>query len=144
MATSIGVIREDILTYLNTSVSLDVYRDGIPELGTIKYENGLLKPYCVINFGDVLKTNTNSFMGARGDDYMQTINIYVVAKEAEIAEGWTIRVIDALLGYKPAYASEVFKRPGAGTFVVVNATGGIECFIGNTAFGCNIQLMDLA
>jgi len=140
---SIEAIRDDILAYLNTSVSIEVYRGGVPELATLQYENGLLKPYAVLNFGDILKTSNGTFTGSRSDGYMQTINIYSVAKEVEIAEGWQIRILDALLGYKPEYAGEIYKRPGTGTYVVVSDTGGVEAFIAQTAFGCNIQLLDL-
>ena len=140
---SIEAIREDLLAYLNTSVPIEVYRGGVPELATLQYENGLLKPYAVLNFGDILKTSNGTFTGSRSDGYMQTINIYCVAKEVDIAEGWQIRIIDALLGYKPEYAGEVYKRPGMGTYVVINNSGGVEAFIAQTAFGCNIQLLDL-
>lgn len=140
---SIEAIRTDLLAYLDTQVALDVYRGGIPELETLQYENGILKPYAVINFGDIIKVGNGSFTGSRSDEYMQTIHVYCVAKEVEIAEGWQIRVIDALMGYRPDYAGEVYKRPGAGTYVVVNGAGSIEAFISQTAFGCNIQLMDL-
>jgi hypothetical protein len=140
---SIESIRTDILGYLETEVSLDVYRGGVPELSNLQYENGILKPYAVINFGDIMKVGNGSFTGARSDEYMQTIQIYCVAKEVDIAEGWQIRMMDALLGYRPAYAGEIYKRPGAGTFVVVNDSGGVEAFISTTAFGCNVQLLDL-
>lgn len=140
---SIEAIREDIITYLNGAVSLDVYRGGVPELSNLQYDNGVLKPYGVIQFGDIIKVGNGSFTGARSDEYMQTVNIYTVAKEVEIAEGWQIRLIDALLGYRPQYAGELYKRPGSGTFVVVNNSGGVEAFIGTTGFGCNITLMDL-
>lgn len=140
---SIETIREDILDYLNTEVSLDVYRGGVPELSNLQYNNGILTPYAVIQFGDIIKVGNGSFTGARSDEYMQTVNIYAVAKEVDIAEGWQIRIINALLGYRPQYAGELYKRPGAGTFVVVNNSGGVEAFIGTTGFGCNVQLMDL-
>ena len=140
---SIEAIRSDIQAYLETELSLDIYRGGIPELSTIVYENGILKPYAVLNFGDIMKVGNGSFTGSRSDEYMQTIHVYCVAKESDIAEGWQIRVIDALMGYRPDYAGEVYKRPGAGTYVIVNNAGGIETFISATAFGCNIQLMDL-
>lgn len=143
MTISIEAIRDDILTHLNSSVSLDVYRGGIPELATLKYENGLLKPYAVVNFGDIMKVGNGAFTGARSDEYIQTIHVYTVAKEDTIAEGWMIRFIDALLGYRPQYAGEVFKRPGSGTYTVNNNTGGIEAYLGQTAFGCNIQILDL-
>lgn len=140
---SIETIRNDIESYLDGQVSLDVYRGGIPELATLKYENGILKPYAVLNFGDIVKVGNGSFAGSRSDEYMQTIHVYCVAKEDAIAEGWQIRIIDALMGYRPEYAGEVYKRPGAGTYAVINNAGGIETFIAATAFGCNIQLMDL-
>lgn len=140
---SIEAIRDDLQTYLDGEVALDVYRGGIPELATLQYENGILKPYAVLNFGDIIKVGNGSFTGSRSDEYMQTIHVYCVAKESGIAEGWQIRIIDALMGYRPEYAGEVYKRPGAGTYVVVNNAGGIESFISATAFGCNIQLMDL-
>jgi hypothetical protein len=140
---SIEAIREDLLTYLQGEVSLEVYRGGVPELSTLQYENGILKPYAVLNFGDIIKVGVCAFVGSRSDEYMQTIHIYCVAKESNIAEGWQIRMIDALLGYRPQYAGEVYKRPGAGTYVIINNAGGIESFISATAFGCNIQLMDL-
>lgn len=140
---SIETIRDDILSYLNTAVSLDVYRGGVPELSNLQYNNGILTPYAVIQFGDIIKVGNGSFTGSRSDEYMQTVNIYAVAKEVDIAEGWQIRIIDALLGYRPQYAGELYKRPGSGTFVVVNNSGGVEAFIGTTGFGCNVQLMDL-
>lgn len=140
---SIEAIREDIIAHLESAVALDVYRGGVPELSNLQYENGILKPYGVIQFGDIIKVGNGTFVGSRTDEYMQTVNIYAVAKEVDIAEGWQIRLIDALLGYRPAYAGELYKRPGAGTFVVVNNSGGVEAFIATTGFGCNVQLMDL-
>jgi len=140
---SIEAIREDILSYLNTSVAIDVYRGGIPELENLQYTNGILTPYAVIQFGDIIKVGNGTFVGARSDEYMQTVNIYCVAKEVDIAEGWQIRIIDALLGYRPEYAGELYKRPGSGTFVIINSSGGVEAFISTTGFGCNVQLMDL-
>jgi len=140
---SIEAIRTDILDYLTTNVAIEVYRGGVPELATLQYENGLLKPYAVLNFGDILKVSNGSFAGSRSDGYMQSINIYCVAKEVEIAEGWQIRLIDTLLGYIPEYGGGIYKRPGTGTYVVVNDAGGVEAFIAQTAFGCNIQLLDL-
>lgn len=140
---SIEQIRNDILDYLQTELAITVYRGSVPELATLQFENGLLKPYAVLNFGDIIKTSNGSFAGARSDGYMQTINIYCVAKEVDVAEGWQIRVIDKLIGYKPEYASETFKRPGSSTYLVVNNSGGVEAFIAQTAFGCNIQLLDL-
>lgn len=140
---SIEAIREDILTHLQTEVSIEVYRGGVPELATLQYENGILRPYAVLNFGDILKTSNGTFVGSRTDGYTQTINIYCVAKEVDIAEGWQIRILDTLLGYRPEYAGELHKRAGSGTFVVVGTSGGVEAFISQTAFGCNIQLLDL-
>lgn len=143
MTISIETIRDDLLAHLDGAVALDVYRGGIPEFATLKYENGLLKPYAVINFGDIIKVGNGAFTGARSDEYIQTIHVYTVAKEDAIAEGWQIRIIDALLGYRPEYAGEVFKRPGSGTYVIVNNTGGVEAYLAQTAFACNIQLLDL-
>jgi hypothetical protein len=140
---SIEAIRNDVLAHLETEISLDVYRGGVPELATLQYESGILKPYAIIQFGDIIKVGNGTFTGARSDEYMQTFQIYCIAKEVSIAEGWQIRVIDALLGYRPEYAGETYKRPGSGTFVIPNESGGVEAFIATTAFGCNIQLMDL-
>jgi len=140
---SIEAIRDDVLAYLQGAVSLEVYRGGVPELSTLQYENGILKPYAIIQFSDIAKVGNGAFTGSRSDEYLQTFQIYCIAKEVAIAEGWQIRVIDALLGYRPEYAGETYKRPGSGTFVVPNESGGIEAFIATTAFGCTIQLMDL-
>jgi hypothetical protein len=140
---SIEVIRDDVLAYLQGAVAVEVYRGGVPELSNLQYENGILKPYAVIQFGDIIKVGNGAFTGSRSDEYMQTFQIYCIAKEVSIAEGWQIRVIDALLGYRPDYAGETYKRPGSGTFVIPNESGGVEAFIATTAFGCNIQLMDL-
>jgi hypothetical protein len=140
---SIESIRNDIFAYLETELAITVYRGSVPELATLQFDNGILKPYAVLNFGDILKTSNGSFAGVRTDGYMQTINIYCVAKEVDVAEGWQIRVIDALLGYAPQYGSPTFKRPGSGTYLLVNNSGGVEAFIAQSAFGCNIQLLDL-
>lgn len=140
---SIEAIRDDVLAYLDTELSLNVYRGGVPELSTLQYENGILKPYAIIQFGDIVKVGNGAFTGSRSDEYMQTFQIFCIAQEVSIAEGWQIRVIDALLGYRPEYAGETYKRPGSATLVIPNESGGIEAFIATTAFGCNIQLMDL-
>jgi hypothetical protein len=140
---SIEAIREDVLTHLESELTLNVYRGGVPELSTLQYENGILKPYAIIQFGDIIKVGNGAFVGSRSDEYVQTFQIYCIAKEVNIAEGWQIRVIDAMLGYRPQYAGETYKRPGSGTLVIPNESGGIEAFIATTAFGCNIQLMDL-
>jgi len=140
---SIEAIRDDILDYLQGAVALEVYRGGVPELSTLQYENGILKPYAIIQFGDIIRVGSGAFTGSRSDEYLQGFQIYCIAKEVSIAEGWQIRMVDALLGYRPQYAGETYKRPGSGTLVVPNESGGIEAFIATTAFGCTVQLMDL-
>ena len=140
---SIEAIREELFDHLQTELPIEVYRGSVPELATLQFENGILKPYAVLNFGDIIKNSNGSFAGSRTDGYMQSVNVYCVAKEVEVAEGWQIRIIDTILGYRPEYASEVFKRPGSGTYLIVSNSGGVEAFIAQTSFGCTIQLLDL-
>lgn len=143
MAFALKQIRDDIYAEAESQFAQNVYRGGIPSTENLVYVNGVLRPYIVINFGDMAPSNSKSFIGARGDGYFTSVNFFAVASTAEIAEDIQSLIIDKMLGFTATNAGQMNKSPGGGMFTLISDSGAIEAYTSMASFRINLTAIDV-
>ena len=143
MAFALKEVRDSIFTETQTLLAQTVYRGGIPSTENLVYVNGVLRPYVVINFGDMAPSNSRSFIGSRGDGYFTSVNFFAVASTAEIAEDIQSVIIDKMLGFTPTNAGQLNKTPAGGTFTLLSDSGAVEAYTALASFRVNLTAIDV-
>lgn len=146
-------VRDDILATVRSRMAQPVYVGGVPMTETIVFNNGVITPYILVNFGDMAQAGSRSFIGARGDGHYSFVNFFCIAGDittpsgpvsgAELAMDVQSLLIDKMLGYKPPYASQMTKSPGGAGFVLLDRTDSIQAYVAATSFRVHYQIVDV-
>jgi len=134
-------LRANIFTYANDNLAQDVVRGFVPQPSDIVLTNGTFSPYVVLRFGDMAQGGGRSFAGARGDQYYMMLDFMCVGPSPELAERVQSKVIDVMLGWKPANAGELNKMPGGSSFVVVDSDDKPLAFLANASFRVSFNIV---
>jgi len=134
-------LRANIFTYANDNLAQDVVRGFVPQPSDIVLTNGTFSPYVVLRFGDMAQGGGRSLAGARGDQYYMMFDFMCVGPSPELAERVQSKVIDVMLGWKPANAGELNKMPGGSSFVVVDSDDKPLAFLANASFRVSFNIV---
>lgn len=142
MALNVLQITRDVFKHLKDT-GYSVYRQGIPDLDTVKRDaNGRVPYYLAVQFGTPqAKARGKTFCGVRHDDYVLPIYIQVVGPDAtkveEVAYG---DILDAMLGYGTDWTSGVEQRPGGALYPMTQSNGATEAYVYPLSFGLTFQM----
>lgn len=120
------------------------YEEGIPSFESLHYVNSTLKPYIVVQFGDLIQGFGRSFAGTRGDDHDFPIRFAAVAPTAKIARQLRVKLTDEFTGFAPDYCGEMVKRGGGGIFTVTNDNGAAVAYVAPVGFRTSLTLFEVA
>lgn len=120
------------------------YEDGIPTYDNLHLSGGVLKPYIVVSYGDIIQQGSRNFSGTRGDDHVLPVRFMAVAPTAKIARQIRVKLTDAFTGFSPDYCGELVKRGGGGTFTVINPNDVIVAYVAPVNFRTSLTLFEVA
>lgn len=143
MALTLETAIQSIETVLD-GLPQDWYEDGIPTFDTLHMSGGILKPYFVVSYGDLIQQGSRNFAGTRGDDHVLPIRFMAVAPTAKIARQLRIKLTDVFTGFSPEYCGEMVKRGGGGTFTVVNDNDVVVAYVAPVNFRTSLTLFEAA
>lgn len=139
MAVTIGDAIESIESVLD-GLPQDWYEEGVPTFETLHMTGGILQPYFVVSYGDVIQQGSTAFAGTRGDDHVLPVRFMAVAPTAKIARQLRVKLTDVFTGFTPDYCGEMTKRGGGGTYTVTNANDVIVAYVAPVNFRTTINL----
>lgn len=122
----------------------DWYEEGVPEFSSLHLTGGVLKPYFVVQFADIIQGFGRSMAGTRGDDHDFPVRFMAVAPTAKIARQLRVKLTDVFTGFQPDYCGEMVKRGGGGLFTVTNDNGAIVAYVAPVGFRTSLTLFDVA
>lgn len=120
------------------------YEDGIPTYDNLHLSGGVLKPYIVVSYGDIIQQGSRNFAGTRGDDHVFPVRFMAVAPTAKIARQLRVKLTDVFTGFSPSYCGELVKRGGGGTFTVISPNDAIVAYVAPINFRTSLTLFEVA
>lgn len=143
MAYSLDVSQQAIIDYIRSGMPQEIYEVAIPEPETIiRTPGGNVEPYIAFQFGDLSDGYSETFGGARTNDFWLPIYFQTVASEAEVCRKISNRLVHKMLGYQAPYGGETRKRMGGKMLPIGNSDGTVMAYISPASFGVKIQLFD--
>ena len=120
------------------------YEDGIPTYETLKMSGGVVKPYFLVSYGDILQQGSRAFSGTRGDDHTVPVRFMAVAPTAKIARQLRVKLTDHFLGFAPDYCGEMTKRGAGGTYTITDANDEIVAYVALVNFRVTLNVFEVA
>lgn len=120
------------------------YEDGIPTYDNLHLTGGVLKPYIVVSYGDIIQQGSRNFAGTRGDDHVLPVRFMAVAPTAKIARQLRVKLTDVFTGFEPDYCGQLVKRGGGGTFTVISPNDAIVAYVAPVNFRTSLTLFEVA
>jgi hypothetical protein len=134
---------ESITSKIDTDFVQDWHEDGIPEFDSLKFKGGVLEPYIIVQFSDIVQGVGRSFAGTRGDDYDFPVRFMAVAPTAKIARQLRVKLTDKFTGFQPSYCAEMMKRGGGGLFTVTSDSGAVVAYVAPVYFRTSLTLFEI-
>lgn len=120
------------------------YEDGIPTYENLRLSGGILKPYFIVSYGDLIQQGSRAVAGTRGDDHVFPVRFMVVAPTAKIARQLRVKLTDVFTGFSPDHCGELVKRGGGGTFTVIAPNDAIVAYVAPVNFRTTLTLFETA
>ena len=148
MSTQVGGLnvyasQQNIFDYVTAQIPWEVVDGEIPDNETVQMVNGIVKPYVVMRFSDMLAASgQNSFGGPKSDGYYSLFQAICVGPSAKSARELQSLCNLKLIGYQPdANAGPVTKDFGGGAMTIkgVNSTPSFFVSIAGFRFLTNMQ-----
>lgn len=138
-------IQQAILAYVDSKFpDLSVTSGGVPELETLLFQNGVMEPYIVLRFSELMPASRGStWNGATDYEYYSYVDALCVGKTDTDAREVMSLVNRIMLGKKFANASEVRKIFGGGGFAVSDATRVPVAYVSVASFAFTTNLDDV-
>lgn len=143
MTLTLDAAIASIETKLNTFPQ-SWYEEGVPTYQSLHLSGGVLKPYFVVQYGDLVQGINKSMAGTRGDAHDLPVRIIGVAPTAKIARRLRNKAIDEFTGFSPDYCGEMQKRGGGGVFTVTDPSDVIVAYLAPAMFRTSLTLFDVA
>lgn len=135
-------IQEAVLTHLRSSLAAPVVEQAIVDIdNVVRTAAGDIDPYFAIQLSMPMQRGATSFMGPRGDDYVQVAYIQAIAPTPEIARKMSNKLWDAFLGMTFPWTGSVRQRSGGAFLPMVNSNNATEAYVMPSSFGVVIQLV---
>jgi len=142
MSFALEDVRADIFAYAQVNLPQDVQRGYVPQPEDIPLVNGSFLPYVVVRFGDMAQGGGRSMIGARGDQYYMMCDFMCIGPTPTIAEQVQSKVIDVMLGYKPANAGQLNKMPGGSSFTLLDSDSKPLAFLAVASFRVSFNIVE--
>lgn len=143
MAYSLDETQQDIIDHIQDQMPQKIHEIAVPEPETIiRTPGGKVEPYIAFQFGDLSDGYSETFGGAKTNDFWLPIYFQTVASEPDVCRKISNRLLSKMLGYSALYGGEVRKRMGGKMLPIGNSDGTVMAYISPASFGVKIQLFD--
>lgn len=140
MANSVDVTIEEVLTYLEDNLAQEVIEQAFIDADTVLRDNqGRVKPFVAVSFGDLQQGRLKSMASVTGDDHTLPLRIQAVGPTPKVTRQLWSRTLELLLGKQFTWTGETRKRPGGALFPIANTDNSTEAFSFAASFGIPIQ-----
>lgn len=138
-------VQQDILDYVQGKFpELLVESGGVPELETLIYHDGVLEPYIILRFSELMPASRGStWDGASTYEYYSYVDALCVGRNDTDAREVSSLVNRAMLSKKFPNASEIRKIFGGGGFAISDATRVPVAYISVASFAFTTNLEDV-
>ena len=137
---SIDVTIEEVLTYLENNLTQPVIEQAFIDANTVLRDNqGRVKPFVAVSFGDLQQGYIHNMATVTGDDYTLPLRVQAVGPTPKVTRQLWSRVLELLLGKQFSWTAEARKRPGGALFPITNTDNATEAFSFAASFGLPIQ-----
>lgn len=136
--------QQSIKTYLEAQFPNYIFERGsVPDDESVRREDGKIVNYVVLRFRPMQpRGNGKSMMGARSDDYFSTVDVNVISANEDFAAQTLNVMVDRLIGFKPAGATQMIPEGGTGDIAIRNVSNKPTAYISSQrfTFGLNITI----
>lgn len=139
---TLETIQDEILAFLQTTVPWTVGETGVPDISQLETVNGQVKPYIVVQFGDIAPGGNRAMSGAFDDDYQMSLYITVIGPTAKMARSISNTVLQQFLGKTFDWAGQIRKRSGGGMYSSTASNSATEAYAFPSIFNINVQLAE--
>lgn len=135
--------QKNLFDYATAQIPWEVVDAEIPDAETVRLVNGVLKPYVVMRFSDMLKAGgQTSFGGPRWDGYYSLVQMICVATTGLKAQELQSLVNEKMIGYTPDANAGPLEKDFGGGSMNIKAKGSVPGFFVSIAafrFLTNLQ-----
>lgn len=143
MTYTLSDIQDSALEFLRANLAQDVHEDYIPNSKTLRRdEAGNVRPYVVVQFGDLQPQYAYAMTGPQDDDYALPIYIQAISSDASVSRKIANQVLRKFLGWTTPWGGNVRKKTGFQFFTVDSSDGSIEAYAFPLFFNLLIQLAE--
>lgn len=138
-------VQQAILNYVEACFpNLLVTSGGVPELETLIYQDGVMEPYIVLRFSELMPASRGStWDGASTYEYYSYVDALCVGKTDTDARETMSLVNRFMLSKKFDNASELRKIFGGGGFAISDATRVPVAYISVASFAFTTNIDDV-
>lgn len=135
--------RQDVRDALAANFTQESFEGSVPSAATLRRINGVVYPYIVYRFPDIMPTVDTSLAGPQGDSYVQFVSFILVAPDAATVEALYMKILSVFIGFQPSYSGLMTKRGGSGTYPIGVDDAASEAFVGSANFTFTTMAMPI-
>ena len=136
--------QDSITTYIKSKIPWVVQTGSIPTAESLPFVNGVLEPYVVLRFSDMLSVAKDyTFAGPQYDGYYSLFDALCIAALDTQARQLATLVNQAVLGMQLPNVSAITKQYGGGSFAVLDTARLPAAFVSNVAFRFQTNISDV-
>jgi len=144
MSYSLDDIQDAAIQFLRDNIPQPVYEDYIPNTKTLRRDpSGNVRPYVVVQFGDLQPQYSYAMTGPQDDDYGLPIYVQSISSDAATSRKISNLVVRRFLGWTTPWGGNVRKKAGFQYFTVDSSDGSIEAYASPAFFNLQIQLAEV-
>lgn len=135
-------IQQDIKAYMVANVPWYVDSGNVPDARALRSVNGIIDPYVILRFSDMMPTSRGSgFGGAIYDDYYSYVDCLSIGSTDTEARELASLCNRLLIGKKFINTGEVVPNFGGGTFAISLNDEHPLAFIAVSAFRFSLNMI---